>query len=499
MTGRVIVVGLGPADADLVGEGVRRWVEAIPAERRFARTDRHPAVTVLGGHQSFDEVYERAERLDDVYPAIVASLIEATSAGDVLYAVPGSPLVAEQTVALLRTAASAGEVEVLVEPALSFLDLAWARLGIDPLAAGVRLVDGQRFATEAAGERGPLLVAQCDTAAVLSAIKLAVAEGPGEPVVVLQRLGLPDESVAEVAWDDLDREIAADHLTSIWIPHLAAPVGAELVRFAELMRTLRAECPWDRRQTHASLRPYLVEETYEVLDVLDRLAAGDAAAHHGATGEGTEVPPEADELEEELGDLLMQVVFHATLAAEQGWFDLADVARGIHDKLVRRHPHVFGDEVAADAEAVKVTWEQIKAAEKAAAGGHAGPTDPFAGVIAGMPALQLATKMAKRMGRIGMGYSSAEDAWADVLAELDELRDALSPAARESELGDVIYALANLARHLDIDAEQALRGSLHRLRNRVAHMAELARPYDLAALDDATRANLWARAKAARG
>jgi ATP diphosphatase len=98
-----------------------------------------------------------------------------------------------------------------------------------------------------------------------------------------------------------------------------------------------------------------------------------------------------------------------------------------------------------------------------------------------------------------MGYSSAEDAWADVLAELDELRDAPSPAVREGELGDVIYALANLARHLDIDAEQALRGSLHRLRNRVAHMAELARPYDLAALDDATRANLWARAKAARG
>ena len=291
-----------------------------------------------------------------------------------LYAVPGSPLVAERTVELLRAEAAAGHLDLVVEPALSFLDLVWARLGVDPLAAGVRLVDGQRFAAEAAGERGPLLVAQCDSADVLSDIKLAVEDGPSQPVTVLQRLGLADEAVFEVDWDDLDRVVSADHLTSIWIPQLAAPVGAELVRFHELMRTLRAECPWDRVQTHATLRPYLIEETYEVLEVLDKLA----------------VEPEDDlainQLEEELGDLLMQVVFHATLAAESGWFSLADVARGIHDKLVRRHPHVFGGVEAVDADAVKVTWEQIKAAEKRTGTPVrlvSGPVDPFEGVVVG--------------------------------------------------------------------------------------------------------------------
>ena len=216
-------------------------------------------------------------------------------------------------------------VEVEVLPALSYLDLAWARLAVDPVALGARLVDGRRFATEAAGERGPLLVGQCDQPHVLSDIKLALDDGP--EVVVLQRLGLPDESVQRVAWDDLDRAVEPDHLTSLWIPTLAAPVAGEVARFHELVRTLRAECPWDREQTHASLTRHLLEETYEVLEAIDHV---DEEA-----GTGFEA------LEEELGDLLFQVVFHSVLAAEEGQFTLADVARGIHDKLYARHPHVF--------------------------------------------------------------------------------------------------------------------------------------------------------------
>jgi len=164
----------------------------------------------------------------------------------VVYAVPGSPLVAERTVELLR---ADRRVSVTVEPALSFLDLAWARLGVDPLAAGVTLVDGQRFTVEAAGLSGPLLVAQCDTVDVLSAIKLSVDEAPPADVVVLQRLGLAEESLTSVAWDDLDRTVRPDHLTCLWIPELRPPVAAELMRFWELVRTLRERCPWDRQQT----------------------------------------------------------------------------------------------------------------------------------------------------------------------------------------------------------------------------------------------------------
>ena len=227
-------------------------------------------------------------------------LLEAAGAGGgpVLYAVPGSPRVLERTVELLVADGPPAGVDVEVVPAMSFLDLAWVRLGVDPIEEGVRLVDGHRFEVAAAGERGPLLVAHCHNQRVLSDIKLAFDEQEPERAVVLQRLGLPDESIVEVPWAELDRAVEADHLTSVYVPVAAAPVAAELVRFDELVRTLRAECPWDREQTHESLTRYLLEEAYEVLD---------------AVASGSD-----EHLEEELGDLLFQVVFHAAIARERG-------------------------------------------------------------------------------------------------------------------------------------------------------------------------------------
>ncbi|HET9442070.1 MAG TPA: MazG nucleotide pyrophosphohydrolase domain-containing protein, partial [Acidimicrobiales bacterium] len=316
--GRVVVVGLGPAGAELMTAAARDAVGRVP--HRYLRTTRHPSAAAVGPAASFDALYESAASLDDVYSGIVEALVEAAGAhGEVLYAVPGSPAVAERSVELLR---ADGRVAVEVVPAVSFLDLAWDRLGIDPLAEGVRLVDGHRFAVEAAGDRGPMLVAQCDTRLVLSEIKLAFDDEAGMPghAVVLQRLGLPDERVVTVGWDDLDREVEPDHLTAVYLPQLAAPVGAELVHFAEVVRTLRERCPWDRKQTHASLTRFVLEEAYEVVEAVE---SGDV-----------------DHLAEELGDLLLQVFLHAAIAAQAGDFTLSDVARGITEKMVRRHPHV---------------------------------------------------------------------------------------------------------------------------------------------------------------
>jgi tetrapyrrole methylase family protein/MazG family protein len=255
------------------------------------------------------------------------------------------------------------------------------RLGIDPLDEGVRVVDGHEFATQAAGERGPLLVSHCHRRDVLSEIKLAVEGEPPASVIALQRLGLPDESVVEVAWDDLDRSFEPDHLTSIFVPKLAEPVGAELVRFAELVRTLREQCPWDAEQTHESLRKYALEETYEVLEAIDALDPDDDAtiAH----------------LEEELGDLLFQVYFHATIAAQEGWFTLADVARGIHDKLHRRHPHVFADVAVDGADDVVRNWDDIKKAEK-------GRTSVFDGIASTLPAVLYVDEVVRKAAKAGM-------------------------------------------------------------------------------------------------
>ncbi|MEL7207003.1 MAG: MazG family protein [Actinomycetota bacterium] len=416
MTGRITVAGLGPAGPDLI---TRATLDAIEGhERRWLRTDRHPAAVAAEPAQTFDRVYEAASTIDDVYPAIVDGLVEAAAHGDVLYLVPGSPLVAERTVELLL---DRGDVDVTVLAALSFLDLAWARLQVDPVAVGVTVVDGQRFGVEAAGVRGPMLVGQCDTPEVLSEIKLAVDLEDPPDVIVLQGLGTPEERVESVPWADLDRTIEPDHLTSLWIPALAAPIAGELQRFADLVATLRRECPWDREQTHQSLTRHLVEESYEVLDAIDRL---DEDADAGFA-----------DLREELGDLLFQVVFHATLAAEEGEFTLADVARGIHDKLVLRHPHVF-DRVAVDgADEVVANWERIKKQEK-------GRDSVFDGIPKAMPALLRAYKVLRKAEATGLDPDLEQE-----------------PVA----VGEQLLELVERSRRDGEDPEEALRRATDRL------------------------------------
>jgi tetrapyrrole methylase family protein/MazG family protein len=413
---RVAVIGLGPAGPDLLTAGTAARIAEVP--HRFLRTRRHPAASAVPDATSFDDLYDTAASLDEVYGTIVDTLVAAaTHHGVVLYAVPGSPVVAERTVELLL---DDDRVELEVLPALSFLDLAWARLGVDPVALGARLVDGRRFATEAAGERGPLLVGQCDQAHVLSDIKLALDDGP--EVVVLQRLGLPDESVRSVAWDDLDRTEVPDHLTSLWIPRLAAPVAGEVARFHELVRTLRAECPWDREQTHASLTRHLLEETYEVLEAIDHVERGDGF----------------EALEEELGDLLFQVVFHSVLAAEEGQFTLADVARGIHDKLYARHPHVFDPSAeATDVAQLTVDWERRKVEEK-------GRSSVMDGIPAALPALAYAAKVQKKAESQGVP-------WRSLVADEDDLAVRLLELVDEARLGGT-------------DPETQLRTATQRLR-----------------------------------
>ena len=455
---RIDVVGLGPAGSDLITAGTLAVLAEAP--QVFLRTGRHPAASAVEGARTFDHHYEAADTFEDVYRTIVADLVDAALAGGpVAYAVPGSPTVAERTVVLLAgdPRVVSGEVTVVVHPSVSFLDLAFARLGVDPVDAAVRIVDAERFAVDAAGERGPLLVAQCWSRQVLSEVKLSVETAPDAPVTVLHHLGLADERVTEVAWDDMDRSFEPDHLTSLWVPRLAAPVAAELVSLDELVHTLRERCPWDQRQTHASLGRHLLEESYEVLEAIDAVAAADAS----------DVTPDEDvddavaHLEEELGDLLFQVYFHATLAAEEGRFTLADVARGVNDKLVARHPHVFGDVSAETADDVAANWEAIKKVEK----GRASVTE---GIPAALPALALAAKLQRKATAIGMvlpGLADEAVRVADAAARLaDDGAGAVGAVAdgqggardRADAVGDLLFAAVAVARALGVDPETAL-------------------------------------------
>ncbi len=475
---RIVVVGLGPGGHDHVTVDTLTAIERVT--HRYLRTAIHPSADLVPDAITFDHLYDTADTFDDVYSEIAETLAAAAADhGEILYAVPGSPLVLERTV---RHLLERDDLECDVRPAMSFLDVAWARLGIDPVEAGVRLVDGHRFATAAAGERGPLLVAHTHANWVLSDIKLAVDEAVGdEAVTILHALGTPDERIVEVAWAELDRTIEADHLTSLWIPHLAAPVGTAYVRFHQLTRTLREQCPWDIEQTHESLVPHLLEETYEVVDAIDGLDADDPATD--------------EHLIEELGDLLYQIEFHATIAEQEGRFTIADVATGIHDKLVRRHPHVFGDLVGTDLDTddVLTNWDDIKREEK-------GRTSVFDGIARSMPALAYAAKVGAKASKVGFDWPDVDGALPKIAEETAELHaaiDGLDDAATADELGDLLFAVVNVARHLRLDPELALRAATDKFRTRFERVERLARDrsIDLRSADLATLDGLWDEVK----
>lgn len=494
----VVVVGLGPAGADHLTAAARAAL--ANATVRYVRTARHPAVDDLAAagiaFESFDAVYDGAADLDDVYARIADELVSAAARhGEVVYAVPGHPTTAERSVALLRRRAGAGDIALTVVAGVSFADLAWARVGVDPLGGG-RVLDAGALDPADLEVGGPVLVAQVDSPLVASDVKLALLErlGPDAPVTVLQRLGLGDERVEAVRLADLDRVVAPDHLTSLFVD-LPAGAGDTFATLVTLGRRLRGPggCPWDAEQNHRSLTRYLLEEAYEVVDAIEALPP--------VTGPDDEA---FAALADELGDLLFQVVFHAVLAEEAGAFTSADVVQGIHDKLVRRHPHVFGDVAVASAGDVVRNWEQIKKDERAS-------TSLVDSVPTGLPALLYTHKLFRKAASIGLAAPDPEDAVERAREALDALDALDARRAREGAgsvgavaagvapdvaVGQVLGAVVQLAGGAGIDAESALRGWAGRYRARFARMEELAaaRGVDLHEADAATVSALWARA-----
>jgi tetrapyrrole methylase family protein/MazG family protein len=488
MRGRVTVVGLGPAGADLVTPAARHALERASA--RFARTGRHPAIAELRADgvelATFDDVYDTAPDLDAAYLEIVQRLVAlAGEHGDVAYAVPGSAAIGERTVTLLR---AHREVDVAVVPGISFADLAWSRVGVDPLAhrGGTRVVDARDVRASIAGARGALLFAQTDAWMVMSEVKLALLDalGPDHPIVVLQHLGLPDERVVTVPLAELDHDgggVEPDHLTSVFVDAGEVAVGAEMERLLALTETLRGPggCPWDAKQTHHSLARHLLEEAYEVVEAIERLPLD-------APGGDVDAPPGAYEaLEDELGDVLFQVFIHSVLAAEAGAFTVADVAAGIHAKLVRRHPHVFGDVTVDDADQVVRNWEQIKKAEK-------GTNSLVHGLPENLPALLYVPKLFRKAAAIGLDPADdAPDLW---------LREALAraetaPRAEQGHrIGELLAAVVALARARDVDPESALRGFAGRFKSDIQALEGVAeaRGIDLEHADGVVIDELWA-------
>jgi tetrapyrrole methylase family protein/MazG family protein len=451
---QLAIVGLGPAGLDRLSARALALLDA-PNRAVIARTAYHPATTQLAERRAIvtcDDIYEQAADFDDVYNTIVARVLQTARSGPTVYAVPGSAVVGERAVAEIRRRAEAEGLSVELLLGESFLDLVYAAAHVDPIIRTVKILDGRDLPDPLIHDAA-LIITQVDRPEVLAdvAAELGRVLGDATPVLVLDRLGDSDEVVVELPLHELMTYDPGPRTSLFLDPEPAGWYGLVVVN-----RLLRQECPWDKKQTHHSLVSHLIEETYETVDSIRGLGA-DAPGGEPDYGAYAEV-------EEELGDLLLQVVFHATLASEVGAFDVEEVAEMVRRKLVHRHPHVFGEVVAEDAESVITNWEAIKSEEKA----RQSLMDDIPGA---MPAMVRADKVQRRAKSVGFDWPEPEPVFAKIREELDELAAEVDDPVRASEeLGDLLFAVVNLSRHLGVDPELALAGASDRFASRIRSM-----------------------------
>ena len=435
------IIGLGPGPiADL---SLRAWRKLQESQTLYLRTSRHPCVPQLPPHLrciSFDAAYEAHDRFDDVYRAITEALLERARAGDdLIYAVPGDPMIGEATVSRLLAAASDESLDIEIISGISFIEPCLALIGLDALD-GLQILDALDVAPRyhpPINPAQPALIAQVYSRGAASDLKLTLMnQYPADfGVKLLHMAGGERASAEELPLFEIDRSDRIDVMTTLYIP----PLGSlsSFAKFQEIIAHLRSEqgCPWDREQTHQSLRPFLIEETYEALEAMDR---EDPAA-----------------LAEELGDVLLQVVLHAQIATDEGDFQMADILRRVNDKMIRRHPHVYGDvNVAGDARQVTANWEDIKRAEKARSG-HARES-LLDGVPTAAPALLVAYRYSQRASKVGFDWQHVQGVEDKAREEFAEIFAASSGTERAHEIGDLIFVLVNWLRWLGVEDPESL-------------------------------------------
>jgi tetrapyrrole methylase family protein/MazG family protein len=483
----IYLVGLSPGDP---GQLTVRAVELLQnAEAVYLRTKRHPTVKSLPAgptYHSFDEVYEQEADFAAVYRRIVDRLIALAEGGeDVVYAVPGDPLVGEGTVTLLLEACRQRGIETVIVSGLSFVEPTLALLGVDALD-GLQVVDATDLAMAyhpSINPDHPALVAQLYSRRLAADVKLTLMnQYPDEhPVKLVFQAGTADRRVESLPLYEIDRQ-ELDHLTTLYVPPFApsAEAVASFEGFQNTIAHLRAPegCPWDREQTHESLRRNLIEEAYEVVDAID---SGDP-----------------EKLREELGDLLIQVVLHGQVAVDEGEFLMGDVIREVDEKIKRRHPHVWGDvEVNGSAEQVSINWEKIKAQEREQKG------EPEKSILDGisksLPALHQANEYDVRAVRVGFDWQSEEGVLDKIQEEIEEVLAAETPDEKFWEIGDLLLVVAVWARWLQINPEDALRAANQRFYDRFTQVERRVRQQgrSIADLSESEMLAIWEDAKRA--
>lgn len=449
------IIGLGPGSMEALTIGTLDILKG--SEHIYFRTIKHPTVEYINtlgiSYKSYDEKYEMAENFDEVYNSIVEDLLkEYESFGDIVYAVPGHPLVAEKSVNILLKRCEKLNIEARIIPAVSFVDALMESLRIDPIE-GLKIIDAFDIKNSVLDKRSGVIVTQVYDKFIASEVKLALQDyySDEKEIYFVRAAGVKElESIRKIPLYMLDRQPDIDHLTSLYIPK-DMDGKKDFYDLLKIMDTLRSPdgCPWDREQTHESLKKYLIEESYEVLEAIDE--------------------KDDSKLIEELGDVLLQVVFHAQLGMEEGYFNINDIISSISNKMIYRHPHVFGENKLSTADEVLESWDAIKKKEQ----GLTTHTDELKHIAKSLPALIRAGKIQKKASKVGFDWDRVESAMDKVLEEFCEVKDVYKGNNRAKileEVGDLLFASVNVSRFLDIDPEFALNYTIDKFINRFEYI-----------------------------
>ena len=460
MTYKILIIGLGAGDLEQLPLGVYKLLKQ--EKNLFLRTKEHPVVVELESEgfqfQSFDAVYEKHDQFSAVYEEIAETLLAEAEKGPVTYAVPGHPLIAERTVQLLLDRGPKRNTEIEIGGGQSFLDAMFQALAIDPIE-GFQLLDGTAMSRDLMLFNSHTIIGQVYDAFVASEVKLTLMEKlPDEyEIFIVTAAGSKGQVIKKVPLFELDREMELSNLTSVYVP----PVSDEKVLYKDFhkLRGIISElrgpngCPWDKKQTHESLKKYLIEEAYELIEAIDN--------------------EDIDHMIEELGDVLLQIMLHAQIGEDDGYFTIDDVIEGISAKMVRRHPHVFGDITAENEEEVLKNWQEIKEQEKGGA-----VKSLLEGAGKGLPNLLKAYELQKEAAKVGFDWKTVAPILDKVKEEMDELSAEIQESGKqediELEYGDLLFALVNFARHYDINPDQALFKANQKFMRRFAYIEERA-------------------------
>lgn len=434
------VIGLGAAELDQLPLGLYKFIKQ--AKSFYIRTEDHPVVQELVEEgitfTSFDAVYEKHEDFSAVYREIADTLISLAAKEDVIYAVPGHPLVAEQTVQHLIEAEREGKVSLQIKGGQSFLDPLFTAVRVDPIE-GFQLLDGTAMRRDDIQMNQHLFIGQVYDAFSASEVKLTLMEKyPDDfPVTIVTAAGSSKEVIRTVPLFELDRGMELSNLTTVYVPpaNEREQRYKEWQTFREIVAILRSPegCPWDREQTHESLKRYAIEEVYELIQAINE--------------------QDDEAIVEELGDVLLQVFLHAQIGEDEGYFSMEDILQSISEKMVRRHPHVFGEVTVNSSGEVLSNWQAIKETEKPKV------EHLLQGQRREESSLLTSFNFQKKAATVGFDWPDIAGAWSKFDEELQEWKHAIEHGTLEQqvdELGDVLFTLVNLSRFLKLSPELAM-------------------------------------------